>query len=378
MPIKVRLIRRCGAGRMMPPMRIGMVGLGKMGGNMVLRLLGGGQEVVGYDRSEDALQNIAAQGAVAVRSVEDLIASLGEPGTRAVWVMVPAGPITQAVIDDLASRLAPGDIIIDGGNSNYQDPQRRAQELAARGLHFVDVGTSGGVWGLKEGYAMMIGGAPEAVERLRPVFEALAPAPDRGWGRMGPSGSGHYVKMVHNGIEYGMMQAYAEGFELMMAHKDFNLDMAQIAELWRHGSVVRSWLLDLTAEALKNSADFNALSDYVADSGEGRWTIIDSVELGVPTPVITLATQMRFRSQQEVSYAGQMLSAMRRAFGGHAVKTLEATKQEGLVPAVQAGESPKAAAPENIPAAAAATPDRGASAAQELGETGQQRVKGDG
>ena len=378
MPIKVRLIRRCGAGRMMPPMRIGMVGLGKMGGNMVLRLLAGGQEVVGYDRSEDALQNIAAQGAVAVRSVEDLIASLGEPGTRAVWVMVPAGPITQAVIDDLASRLAPGDIIIDGGNSNYKDTQRRAQELAARGLHFVDVGTSGGVWGLKEGYAMMIGGAPEAVERLRPVFEALAPAPDRGWGRMGPSGSGHYVKMVHNGIEYGMMQAYAEGFELMMAHKDFNLDMAQIAELWRHGSVVRSWLLDLTAEALKNSADFNALSDYVADSGEGRWTIIDSVELGVPTPVITLATQMRFRSQQEVSYAGQMLSAMRRAFGGHAVKTLEATKQEGLVPAVQAGESPKAAAPENIPAAAAATPDRGASAAQELGETGQQRVKGDG
>ncbi len=378
MPIKVRLIRRCGAGRMMPPMRIGMVGLGKMGGNMVLRLLGGGQEVVGYDRSEDALQNIAAQGAVAVRSVEDLIASLGEPGTRAVWVMVPAGPITQAVIDDLASRLAPGDIIIDGGNSNYKDTQRRAQELAARGLHFVDVGTSGGVWGLKEGYAMMIGGAPEAVERLRPVFEALAPAPDRGWGRMGPSGSGHYVKMVHNGIEYGMMQAYAEGFELMMAHKDFNLDMAQIAELWRHGSVVRSWLLDLTAEALKNSADFNALSDYVADSGEGRWTIIDSVELGVPTPVITLATQMRFRSQQEVSYAGQMLSAMRRAFGGHAVKTLEATKQEGLVPAVQAGESPKAAAPENIPAAAAAIPDRGASAAQELGETGQQRVKGDG
>ncbi|MDP9763417.1 phosphogluconate dehydrogenase (NAD(+)-dependent, decarboxylating) [Deinococcus enclensis] len=359
-------------------MRIGMVGLGKMGGNMVLRLLGGGQEVVGYDRSEDALQNIAAQGAVAVRSVEDLIASLGEPGTRAVWVMVPAGPITQAVIDDLASRLAPGDIIIDGGNSNYKDTQRRAQELAARGLHFVDVGTSGGVWGLKEGYAMMIGGAPEAVERLRPVFEALAPAPDRGWGRMGPSGSGHYVKMVHNGIEYGMMQAYAEGFELMKAHHDFNLDMAQIAELWRHGSVVRSWLLDLTAEALKNSADFNALSDYVADSGEGRWTIIDSVELGVPTPVITLATQMRFRSQQEVSYAGQMLSAMRRAFGGHAVKTLEATKQEGLVPGVQAGESPKAAAPENIPAAAAATPDRGASAAQELGETGQQRVKGDG
>lgn len=360
-------------------MKLGMIGLGKMGGNMVLRLLRGGQDVVGFDRSEDALRNIESHGALGALSMDELIAGLGAPGTRAAWVMVPAGEITQGVIDDLAERLAPGDIIIDGGNSNFKDTKRRAEALAARGLHFVDVGTSGGVWGLQEGYAMMIGGPEEAVERLRPVFEALAPAADRGWGRMGPSGSGHYVKMVHNGIEYGMMQAYAEGFELMQAHKDFNLDVAQIAELWRHGSVVRSWLLDLTAEALQNSTDFAQLSDYVADSGEGRWTIIDSIELGVPTPVITLATQMRFRSQQEVSYQGQMLSAMRRAFGGHAVKTLELPRQEGLVPAVQAGQSPKAAAPENIPGAAATAPQNAASgsAAQELGETGQQRVKGD-
>ncbi|PNY82320.1 phosphogluconate dehydrogenase (NAD(+)-dependent, decarboxylating) [Deinococcus koreensis] len=357
-------------------MKIGMIGLGKMGGNMVLRLQQGGQHVVGYDRSEEALQNIEAHGAQGTRSMDDFIAALGEPGTRAVWLMVPAGKITQSVIDDLAARLSPGDIIIDGGNSNFNDTKRRAEELAARGLHFVDVGTSGGIWGLKEGYAMMVGGPEDAVERLRPALEVLAPAPDRGWGRMGPSGSGHYVKMVHNGIEYGMMQAYAEGFELLNAKKDFELDMAQIAELWRHGSVVRSWLLDLTAEALKNSADFEQLSDYVADSGEGRWTIIDSIELGVPTPVITLATQMRFRSQQEVSYAGQMLSAMRRAFGGHAVKTLEAPRQEGMVPAVQAGEHPEAAAPKNIPAAAAASTGS-ADQAQQLGESGQQRVKGD-
>ncbi|PTA68189.1 phosphogluconate dehydrogenase (NAD(+)-dependent, decarboxylating) [Deinococcus arcticus] len=354
-------------------MKIGMIGLGKMGGNMVLRLTGGGIEVTGYDRSAESVAQIEAQGARGARTLDELIAALGQPGQRAVWVMVPAGPITQAVIDDLAGRLAPGDIIIDGGNSNYKDSMKRAEELAARGLHFVDVGTSGGVWGLKEGYAMMIGGPEEAVERLRPVFEVLAPAADRGWGRMGPAGSGHYVKMVHNGIEYGMMQAYAEGFELMKAHKDFGLDMAQIAELWRHGSVVRSWLLDLTAEALKNKADFEQLSDYVADSGEGRWTIIDSVELGVPTPIITLATQMRFRSQQEVSYAGQMLSAMRRAFGGHAVKTIESPRQEGLVPEVAPGDHPKAAAPENIGHSSTGE----GSAAEQLGETGHQRVKGD-
>ena len=356
-------------------MKLGMIGLGKMGGNMVLRLKRGGQDVIGYDRSEEALSHLREQGAEVTNDMDAFIAGLGAPGERAVWVMVPAGKITQTVIDDLAARLAPGDIIIDGGNSNFHDTQRRGEELAAKGLHFVDVGTSGGVWGLAEGYAMMVGGPAEAVERLRPALEALAPAPDRGWGRMGPTGSGHYVKMVHNGIEYGMMQAYAEGFELMKAHQSFNLDMAQIAELWRHGSVIRSWLLDLTAEALKNDADFDQLSDYVADSGEGRWTIIDSIELGVPTPVITLATQMRFRSQQEVSYSGQMLSAMRRAFGGHAVKTLEAPKQEGVVPEVRAGDHPKVAAPENIPAASASGGT--GPVKEQLGESGQRRVKGD-
>jgi 6-phosphogluconate dehydrogenase len=357
-------------------MKLGMIGLGKMGGNMVLRLTQGGQDVVGYDRSPESVALIEAQGARGARTLDELIGALGEPGTRAVWVMVPSGAITQAVIDDLAQRLAPGDIVIDGGNSNYKDSMRRAAELEARGIHFVDVGTSGGIWGLAEGYAMMVGGSVEAVERLRPVLEVLAPAPDKGWGRMGPAGSGHYVKMVHNGIEYGMMQAYAEGFELLHAKGDFGLDMAQIAELWRHGSVIRSWLLDLTAEALLNEADFSQLSDYVADSGEGRWTVIDSIELGVPAPVITLATQMRFRSQQEVSYAGQMLSAMRRAFGGHAVKTLEASKQEGVVPEIEPGQHPKVAAPENIPAAT--QPDTGSQQqAEGLGETGQQRVKGD-
>ncbi|SMB89913.1 phosphogluconate dehydrogenase (NAD(+)-dependent, decarboxylating) [Deinococcus hopiensis] len=355
-------------------MKIGMIGLGKMGGNMVLRLTQGGQTVVGFDRNPENVALVEAGGAQGARTMDELVTALGEPGQRAVWVMVPAGAITQSVIDDLAGRFSPGDIIIDGGNSNFKDTMRRAGALAEKGIHLVDVGTSGGIWGLKEGYAMMVGGPEEAVERLRPVLEVLAPAADRGWGRMGPSGSGHYVKMVHNGIEYGMMQAYAEGFELMKAHEGFNLDMAQIAELWRHGSVVRSWLLDLTAEALKNQADFSQLSDYVADSGEGRWTIIDSIELGVPTPVITLATQMRFRSQQEVSYAGQMLSAMRRAFGGHAVKTLEVGKQEGLVPEVEPGQHPKVAAPENIPT----TQGQGnGTPAEQLGETGQQRVTGE-
>ena len=361
-------------------MKIGMIGLGKMGGNMVIRLKNGGQDVVGFDRSQEAIDHLVSQGVAADVMTSDMdrfIELLGEPGQRAVWVMVPAGPITQSVIDDLAGRLSAGDVIIDGGNSNFHDTQHRGEVLAAKGLHFVDVGTSGGVWGITEGYGMMVGGPDEGVERIRPALEALAPAPDRGWGHMGPTGSGHYVKMVHNGIEYGMMQAYAEGFELMKAHQTFNLDMAQIAEVWRHGTVIRSWLLDLTAEALKNSADFDQLSDYVADSGEGRWTIIDSLELGVPTPVITLATQMRFRSQQDVSYQGQMLSAMRRAFGGHAVKTLEATKQESVVPAVKPGESPKAAAPENIPTAAAQPSTGGRSEAQELGETGQQRTTGD-
>lgn len=333
---------------------MGMIGLGKMGGNMVRRLLGGGHRIVGFDRDAGVVADLIGAGMEGASDLGEMLALLGEPGKRAVWMMVPAGPITQSVLDELAAGMSAGDIIIDGGNSNYKDTMRRAEELRAKGIHYVDVGTSGGVWGLQEGYAMMVGGDAEAVERLRPLLETLAPAADRGWGRMGPSGSGHYVKMVHNGIEYGMMQAYAEGFELMRAKDDFGLDMAQIAELWRHGSVIRSWLLDLTAEALQADTALEGVSDYVADSGEGRWTIIDSIEEGVPTPVITLATQMRFRSQQQLSYAGQMLSVMRRAFGGHAIKTVETHREEGLIPDLN---------PANT------------SAAEQLGETGQQRVK---
>ncbi|MBB6099193.1 6-phosphogluconate dehydrogenase [Deinobacterium chartae] len=307
-------------------MRIGMVGLGKMGGNMVARLQRGGHEVVAYDLKPDNIELAKQAGAIGAESLEDLVAQLTAP--RAVWVMVPAGAPTETTVQRLADLLSAGDIVIDGGNSKYTDSSRRGTELAARGIHFLDVGTSGGVWGLSEGYAMMIGGDEGAVETLRPIFEALAPAPDRGWGRVGPSGAGHYVKMVHNGIEYGMMQAYAEGFELMHAKPGFDLNVAQIAEMWRHGSVVRSWLLDLTAEALRSDADLTALDDYVADSGEGRWTVEDSIQQGIPAPVITLSVQMRLRSQQESSYAGRMLSAMRNAFGGHAVRLKDAAADQ--------------------------------------------------
>lgn len=328
-------------------MKLGMIGLGKMGGNMVLRLTQGGVEVIGYDRSEESVAQIERQGARGARSMDDLIASLGEPGTRAVWVMVPAGKITQSVIDDLAGRLAPGDIVIDGGNSNYKDSIRRAEELAEKGIHFVDVGTSGGVWGLKEGYAMMIGGAEEAVERLRPAFEALAPAADRGWGRMGPAGSGHYVKMVHNGIEYGMMQAYAEGFELMKAHQDFNLDMAQIAELWRHGSVVRSWLLDLTAEALQNKAEFEKLGlrggqwrGPLDDHRLHRTGRADARDHAGDADALPQPAGGQLRRADALGDAPRVRRARRE---DHRVP-----RQEGLVPEVAPGDHPKVAAPENI------------------------------
>ncbi|WP_293914379.1 phosphogluconate dehydrogenase (NAD(+)-dependent, decarboxylating) [Deinococcus sp.] len=347
-------------------MNIGMIGLGKMGGNMVARLLQGNQNVVAFDLNEDNIVQAEARGAQGARTLDELIAKL--PAPRAVWVMVPSGAPTEKTVMDLAERMQAGDIIIDGGNSNYKDSQRRAATLEPRGIHFVDVGTSGGVWGLKEGYAMMIGGHQGAVESLTPIFEVLAPEKGRGWGRMGPAGSGHYVKMVHNGIEYGMMQAYAEGFELMHAKEELNLDMAQIAELWRHGSVIRSWLLDLTADALSGDAEFSDLSDYVADSGEGRWTVIDSLAEGVPAPVITLSVQMRLRSQQKSSYAGKMLSAMRRAFGGHAVKKVEQEAQESVVPEAH---TPEAARPQNI---AAAGTQVGDDARRQLGESGQKPV----
>lgn len=301
-------------------MEIGLIGLGKMGANMARRLIHGGHRVVGTDRDLDALEKLAGEtGLVAAKSLADVAAALSAP--RTVWVMVPAGEPTEAVISELAQLLAPGDMIIDGGNTFYKDDIRRAAELQPTGIHYLDVGTSGGIWGLTEGYSMMIGGDESAVNRLKPIFETLAPAPDQGWGRVGPVGAGHFVKMIHNGIEYGLMQAYAEGFEILHAKHDFDLNLEQVASIWQHGSVVRSWLLDLTANALKEDQDLTHIQGWVADSGEGRWTVAEAVDLDVPAPVITLSLQARFISRQTESYAAKLLAAMRNQFGGHAIKT---------------------------------------------------------
>ncbi len=300
-------------------MQLGMVGLGKMGANMTTRLVRGGHEVVVFDQSAAAVELAASAGATATTSLAELVSAMSAP--RAVWVMVPSGEPTESTISQLAALLSPGDTIIDGGNSNYKESMRRSVALATSGLTFVDVGTSGGVWGLAEGYALMIGGDEAAVARLRPIFETLAPAADRGWARVGPSGAGHFTKMVHNGIEYGMMQAYAEGFSILQHKTELSLDLAQIAELWRHGSVVRSWLLDLTARALSDNPTMKGIAPYVSDSGEGRWTVAEAIDLDVPAPVITLSLLQRLRSRDTDSYADKLLSAMRNQFGGHAVKT---------------------------------------------------------
>jgi 6-phosphogluconate dehydrogenase len=299
-------------------MDIAMVGLGKMGANMVMRLLRGGHPVVAYDLNETAIQSVETLGAVGVRNLAEITAKLSSP--RVVWVMVPAGQPTENTITALAEQLSPGDIIIDGGNSNYKDSIRRAAWLKERGLHFVDVGTSGGVWGLAEGYSIMVGGDETIVDQLRPIFETLAPAADKGWGRVGPNGAGHFVKMIHNGIEYGLMEAYAEGFELMQHKTEFQLNLHQISEIWRYGSVIRSWLLDLTANALGENATLEGIAAYVPDSGEGRWTVVEAIELGCAIPVITMALERRFRSRQESPFADKLLAAMRQQFGGHEVK----------------------------------------------------------
>lgn len=304
-------------------MELGMVGLGRMGGNMTFRLLRGGHKMVVWNRSPEPIEAAAAEGAVPTEGPADLVSKLAAP--RAVWVMLPAGEITEAMIHELMGLLQPGDTIIDGGNSNYKETIRRAEMVQGAGFHFVDVGTSGGVWGITEGYSMMIGGENEPVERLRPIFETLAPAADLGWGHVGPNGAGHFVKMVHNGIEYGMMQAFAEGFEVMKAKESLRLDVAQISEIWRYGSVVRSWLLDLTAAALKDNPNMDGIAGWVADSGEGRWTVAEAIDLDIPAPVITLSLMMRFVSRQDDSYAAKLLAAMRNQFGGHAIKT-EATQ----------------------------------------------------
>ncbi len=299
-------------------MEIGLIGLGKMGGNMAERLRLGGHKVVGFDFNKDTTAKLTAAGSVGVNSLEDLVKNLQTP--RAIWIMVPAGDPVDETIAKLKPSMQPGDIFIDGGNSNYKDSIRRHEELAKEGFAFVDVGTSGGVWGLKEGYSMMIGGDEDVVEKLRPIFETLAPEKDKGWGRTGPSGAGHFVKMVHNGIEYGMMQAFAEGFAIFEAKKELQLNNAQIAEIWQYGSVVRSWLLDLTAAALKANPELNGIAPYVPDSGEGRWTVFEAIDLNVSAPVITESLIRRIRSREDNNLTDRMLSVMRNAFGGHAMK----------------------------------------------------------
>jgi 6-phosphogluconate dehydrogenase len=295
-----------------------MIGLGRMGANMSERLLRAGHRVVSYDRDPEAVKRVAGKGAQGVDSLDGLAKKLATP--RTVWLMVPAGDAVDQTIQALLPHLRSDDTIVDGGNSYYKDSIRRGAHLRERGLHFVDVGTSGGIWGLAEGYSLMVGGEKRAVERLCPIFETLAPAPDRGWGHVGPSGAGHFTKMVHNGIEYGLMQSYAEGFAILKRKADLRLDVHQIAEVWRFGSVVRSWLLDLIARALAENKELTGIAPFVADSGEGRWTVQEAVDLDTPAPVITASLLERLRSRDTDSYADKLLAAMRNQFGGHAMK----------------------------------------------------------
>ena len=300
-------------------MEIGIVGLGRMGGNMARRWMRGGHRVVGTARSAGTLEALAKEGMIPAASLEDLVAALHPP--RSVWVMVPAGQATEETVGRLGGLLAAGDTVIDGGNTYYKDDIRRAAALRPKGIDYLDEGTSGGIWGLENGYCLMIGGSEEAVRRLRPAFVGLAPAADRGWGRVGPVGSGHFVKMIHNGIEYGLMQAYAEGFALMQSKAEFGIDLEAIARIWQDGSVVRSWLLDLTADALRDNPTLGGIEAWVDDSGEGRWTVQEAIDRGVPLPVITLSLMARFRSRQPASFADRLLAALRNQFGGHAIKT---------------------------------------------------------
>ena len=299
-------------------MKLGMIGLGKMGANMAERLLRGDHSVCGFDPNADARKALEAKGATTAASLPALVSAL--PAPRVLWLMVPSGKITDDTVNALLPLLASGDTVIDGGNSHYKDSLRRAARYAEQGFHYVDCGTSGGVWGLAEGYSMMVGGDANVVEALRPIFATLAPGKEQGWGRVGPVGSGHYTKMVHNGIEYGMMQAYAEGFSILQHKQEFGLDLHQVGEIWRYGSVVRSWLLDLTTDALGKNPSMKGIAPYVVDSGEGRWTVEAAIELGVPAQVITQALMERFRSRDADSFADKLLSAMRNEFGGHAIK----------------------------------------------------------
>jgi 6-phosphogluconate dehydrogenase len=299
-------------------MEVGMVGLGKMGGNMTVRLVNAGHRVVGYARAKPVVDAVVAQGAVGATSLSTLVSQLAKP--RVVWLMIPAGAAVDQTLEALRPLLSPGDLIVDGGNSYYKDTLRRAALVSGWGFAYVDVGTSGGIWGLTEGYSMMVGGAPADVDRIRPLLQSLAPGPSKGWGRVGPVGSGHFVKMVHNGIEYGMMQSYAEGLSILGGKTDFSLDLHQVTEIWRYGSVIRSWLLELTEAALAENPTLAGIEAWVEDSGEGRWTVTEALDLNIPAPVITLALQQRLRSRETNPFTERLLAMMRNKFGGHAVK----------------------------------------------------------
>jgi len=302
-------------------MELAMIGLGKMGLNMSTRLVRGGHRVIGYARTPATVEEAIKLGAEGAHTLEDVVSQLKAP--RIIWLMIPAGKVTDDTIEKLSTLLEAGDTIIDGGNSNYKESVRHAAFLEPKGIEFVDCGTSGGIWGITEGYSLMIGGKREVVEKMNPIFETLAPGADKGWGYVGPHGAGHYVKMIHNGIEYGMMQAFAEGFSIMKAKKEFELDLSQISHIWQHGSVVRSWLLDLAARALDQDTDLADIKPWVADSGEGRWTVFESIDLNVPAPIITLSLQTRIASRDEENFTARMLSALRNQFGGHAVQKSE-------------------------------------------------------
>ena len=306
-------------------MKLGMIGLGRMGGNMAQRLLLGGHQLVVYDVNAQAIENSRSQGAIGASSIKEVVDNLVSP--KIVWIMLPNGKPTDDVLDGLIAYLNPGDVLIDGGNTNYKDTQMRSSKLSGYGIHLIDVGISGGIWGLSDGYSLMVGGDEDIFIHIEPILKTLAPAPNLGYMYAGLSGAGHFVKMVHNGVEYGLMQAYAEGFELLRSKDEFDFNISQIAHTWRYGSVVRSWLLDLVSRALDEDASLENVSSYVEDSGEGRWTVQESVDLGVPIPVITAALQQRFRSRQEQPFSGRLIAALRYQFGGHAIQ--EVSKSEG-------------------------------------------------
>ncbi len=311
-------------------MQLGIIGLGKMGGGIARRLHRAGHHPIGFDRNEDEVAELEADGVGAARSLDELVGKLDAP--RVFWLMVPAGPVVDAVLNDLRPHLEAGCCVVDGGNSFYKDSMRRAEDLAEAGVHYLDVGVSGGVWGLEEGYCMMVGGPDAAAERLRPVFEALAPTPETGWAHLGPSGAGHFTKMIHNGIEYGLMQAYAEGFAVLRSKEEFGLDLKEVSDVWEHGSVIRSWLLTLVGRAIEQEGPgLDEVAPFVEDSGMGRWTAKEAIDQNVPAPVLTTALLERIQSRDDVGFYNRLLAALRNQFGGHAMQAATASDGEGGV-----------------------------------------------